>query len=239
MTITAGHGSESKNNADGGAVELFGGQASGGEPDTDAGGDILLEAGVALDGVGGSILMRTGFGEASSSGDFTIMTASAGTAGVRRALDLSTGTTSSGNSGSFMLSTGAATSGRAGAVSVKVGTMQSPSDEDDPVTGGAVTIMAGGVYDEGDFSGGRITLRSGYATYTSSGNVELSTTNAGDAGVSGRLYFHTGTSSTAAGTGSLSIMTGRRAARSWWRLDCHRRRGTSGVGGAIALQAGL
>lgn len=77
-----------------------------------------VAAGFARNGRGGSLVARTGFGEATSSGIIDISTANGGESGVSGSIDFSTGTSSAGNSGYVNIETGEATGGRAGPTSV-------------------------------------------------------------------------------------------------------------------------
>lgn len=100
-----------------GVVQIYGGAAQGGLS-ADNGGNVEVAAGFAKNGRGGSIVARTGFGEATSSGIIDISTANGGESGVSGSIDFSTGTSSAGNSGYINIETGEATGGRAGPSSV-------------------------------------------------------------------------------------------------------------------------
>ena len=98
------------------------------------------------------------------------------------------------------LFTGAATHGEGGDILVSVG--KSKTD-----TGGDVYAIAG---DSTPFTGGAVSLTTGEGTDTSSGSFIVRTVNAGTTGVSGKLSFTSGT--TSSGNGSA-----RRSDRRWLR----------------------
>lgn len=110
VVITAGEGSSTYtyDGGDGGVVQIFGGAGQGGM-DEDDGGNVEVSGGYARVARGGSFLVRTGFGETSSSGIIDIATANAGQKGVSGDIDLSTGTSSLGNTGYINIETGEAT----------------------------------------------------------------------------------------------------------------------------------
>ena len=111
----------------------------------------------AVDEIGGSLSMATGYGRKMSSGAFSIRTADAGTAGVSGSLSLTIGKTSAGSSGDMILRTGCAAKGAGGSVSLVVGISG-------VTTGGRVTVSAGqsgyGINGGGN-TGGTVSLVSG------------------------------------------------------------------------------
>ncbi|MEM1063682.1 MAG: hypothetical protein AAGJ97_15260, partial [Planctomycetota bacterium] len=100
MTLQAGEGSSTYqfDGGDGGKVQIYGGAAQGGL-EVDDGGNVEVAGGYARCGRGGSLIARTGYGEATSSGIVDIATANGGSSGVSGSIDFSTGTSSAGNSG--------------------------------------------------------------------------------------------------------------------------------------------
>lgn len=130
-----------------------------------------MAPGFARSGYGGSLILRTGFGFATSSGLFDLSTANAGKAGNSGMVSIFTGTTSAGNSGHIRVETGVARSGRGGYVHVMVGTGNSG-------TGGNIQLAAGKTLDTQ--SGGIVTIMTGFSTATSSGDFMVETANAGE-----------------------------------------------------------
>ena len=98
VILTGGEGSSTYayDGGNGGVVQIYGGAGQGGL-DSDDGGNIEIAGGYSRVARGGSYLVRTGYGEYSSSGIIDISTANAGSNGVSGDLDLSTGTSSLGN----------------------------------------------------------------------------------------------------------------------------------------------
>ena len=74
--ISGGEGSSTAftNGGSGGKVQVFGGAAQGGNEYND-GGNIEMAGGFSRSGFGGSLIVRTGYGLATSSGLFDLSTA--------------------------------------------------------------------------------------------------------------------------------------------------------------------
>ena len=184
VVIAAGEGSSvSSPGGNGGKVQVFGGAGQGTNEEDDTGGNIEMAGGFGNGGVGGSFIVRTGYGFSTSSGLVDIATANAGSAGVSGEINLFTGTTSSGNSGLVRIETGWASGGRGGAYSLLVGTGNTG-------TGGMITVRSGKT--TASASGGNIKVYTGYSTQTSSGDYSVETVNSGIEGVSGKILFDTG-----------------------------------------------
>ena len=167
-------------------MSMFTGHCYGKSILKDRGGNITLTGGYSLSSTGGSFVFQTGYGFAASSGSISVSTRNAGKRGVSGIMKVFTGSASRGNSGSFALNTGDATYGKGGFIDLKVGT-------GDSSLGGSISMAAGKT--TARFSGGKISLLTGYSSPTSSGLFQLNTANAGDEGVSGAIHFRTGTTS--------------------------------------------
>lgn len=75
VVISAGEGSSTAytNGGDGGKVQIFGGAAQGGN-EYDDGGNVEIAGGFGRNGLGGSLILRTGYGYSTSSGLIDIAT---------------------------------------------------------------------------------------------------------------------------------------------------------------------
>lgn len=171
------------NGGNGGSIDLRGGNARG-ENYKDDGGDIDIRGGFSKAGFGGFITAKTGFSFGTSSGSASITTANAGVKGVSGSMRLATGTSSFGNTGSLMILTGVGRFGKGGNITIGVGTGDSGE-------GSPLNLRAGATVSESGVGGG-VSVMSGQSEAKSSGNLEISTPNAGSAGVSGAIWMSTG-----------------------------------------------
>ena len=90
--------------------------------------------------------------------------------------------------------------------------------------------------------GGDIDLRSGWGSESSSGSILLYTANAGKSGVSGAMWFATGTTSARSArggnSGMLSLLSGDALESTAGFIDFRVGGGTSGAGGNATLRSG-
>ena len=235
VEISAGTGSH-QNSGRGGSVRISGGHAAGmfTRDGMNDGGDIQLVSGSASKGRSGSVLVQTGFSEATSSGEIVIATSNAGERGETGSLTLKTGISSEGASGDIKISSGEAhtgnplpwtpKSGTGGSIHITVGT----GDDGD---GGNIKILSGSTtatssiknpFQPVNATGGSIEYASGASYAASSGEISISTADAGLSGVSGHLRLKTG-EATSGAAGYIGLVTGN---------------STDGEGGAIELVAG-
>jgi hypothetical protein len=90
--IVAGSGlSATENGGNGGVVTIAGGNALGLTPTVDHAGDVIMRGGRAYAGLGGTVHIRSGESEHTSSGDVKLATADAGNAGTSGAISLQSG----------------------------------------------------------------------------------------------------------------------------------------------------
>jgi hypothetical protein len=176
VIITAGIGSDrlGQDGGNGGNVSITGGRAEGWNKLVDWGGNIELHGGRADASTGGSFLLHSGIGTATSSGLISIVTANAGVVGVSGSLAFSSGTTTKGNSGMIMIGTGIADGGKGGRVEFEM----SVGNKGD---GGNNRISAGET-DDIKSTGGRVKYIAGLG----------SSTNSGDGGDGGPIYVQGG-----------------------------------------------
>ena len=133
--VTGGSGL-STSSQNGGSIALTGGLAKGGNTLIDVGGFINLLGGTSASSRGGSLILGSGVGRKTSSGDVTLYTADSGVAGASGSIDFFTGIATRGNSGYVAINTGSSKSGRGGAIDVLVGSGSSGN-------GGSVFVSAG------------------------------------------------------------------------------------------------
>ena len=149
------------NIGDGGNVAMEAGTAYEGY-----GGTVRLIAGMSLAGTGGSVTVTSGMGAKTSSGSGTLLTSNAGSFGRSGDIQVQTGTSSSQRSGAVVMSTGASEKAVAGRIQIAVG--KSGSGVGSPINLGAGASSPPAEAGGDAFSGGVISLVSGYSPTSSS-----------------------------------------------------------------------
>ena len=161
VNITAGSGSDLdySDGGDGGNVLVRAGKSMGGNRYVDKAGNVEIDAGHALNGTGGDVIIKTGASDATDSGNMHLLTPNSGTIGVSGDIDIKTGDSANFRSGSVNISTGTTHQGPAGNITLKVGVSRRGAREVGD-HGGGIAIVAGDSLDDG-FDGGVVDIRGG------------------------------------------------------------------------------
>ena len=147
------------NIGDGGKVSIEAGTAYEGY-----GGSTNVAAGASLSATGGSLIMTSGYSGRTTSGYVSVTSSNAGGSGRSGTVVLQTGTSALQSSGVVSISTGTAKKSTAGRIQISVGTSGSGSGSTLHLGAGATSTASSDAY-----SGGVISLISGYSPSASSG----------------------------------------------------------------------
>ena len=233
----------------GGSVEIRVGKSVNNKVKAARGADLSIAAGnvagvlgkrvSSSTDTGGSVQIRSGIShENGVSGSVSIRTPNAGDEGASGHVSLRTGSSfDSAGSGDILISSGASLQGSAGGIKLRVGLTQARKNSEELVAG-IITIAAGDVAEgEDGLTGGSISLRSGRSLETTSGDISITTSDAGIEGTSGAVSIATGMAikPESISSGSILLSTGT----SLGEASGKSKTPTTSQGGDISITAGL